>query len=94
MDKIDNVIDDMLRKASKGDRSRMQRVLKYLSVDRVILKTFNSETLYKKLSEYWKAKMDQDKSHYEDQTIPTHLANKCVTDLKRIRNGNFKTEKI
>lgn len=82
---IDQVVDDMLRNASKGDRSRMQRVLKYLSMDKLILKTFNDESLYKKFTDYWRTKMDEDAFRYDNPAIPTHLANKCVTDLKRIR---------
>lgn len=84
---------EILVNASKKDKSKCQRILSSLTRDINVLKFNYSEHLYKLYREYYIHHIDFEKNNFEDNSIPSHLVNKCVTLLLQSRRKFLKKRK-
>lgn len=77
---IHQVMDDILRSASKKDKSKIQSTLQDLSRARVTLKAFPNSWHYNIIMSNFKDRVKILK--FDDSTIRTFLMNKIKTSLK------------
>ncbi len=82
---IHQVLEDKTRKSSKGDRSRINRILIMLKGDCEILSNHYSDHLYFIYRDFYINKINSEKINYNDPTLITYVTNKCVTKLKEAR---------
>ena len=81
---IHQIFEEKMRKASLGDRSRMYRVLVSLKEDCKTLKENKSDRLYKIFKDFYSSKIKEEISNYNDPSLSTYIANKCVTSLRDV----------
>ncbi len=82
---IHQVLEEKTRKACKGDRSRINRILITLKNDCEILSENYSNHLYFLYRDFYINKMNSENINYKDPSLVTYITNKCVTKLKEAR---------
>jgi len=81
---IHQIFDEKMQTASRGDRTRIHSILIFLKQDCKILKENKSDRLYKIFRNFYSAKIKEDISNYNDPTLSTYIANKCISSLRDV----------
>jgi hypothetical protein len=81
---IHQIFDEKMQTASKGDRTRIHSIMVFLKQDCKILKENKSNRLYKIFRNFYSSKIKEEISNYNDPTLSTYIANKCITSLRDV----------
>lgn len=86
MDSIDFILNEKMEKcSSKKDRSRIQGILLRLKIDCKILSQNNTLRMYAILRHYYLTEVIS-KMNFDDKLLHTYVANKCISQLRKVKN--------
>ena len=89
---IHQIFDQKMKAASRGDRTRIHRVLVSLKQDCKTLSENNSERLYKIFKNFYSSKIKGEIHNYNNQTLSTYIINKCISNLRAVYLNKEKNE--
>lgn len=89
---IHQIFNEKIKVASRGDRTRVHRILVSLKQDCKILSENRSERLYKIFRNFYSSKIKEDIQNYNDPTLSTYIINKCISNLRAVYLNKEKNE--